>query len=240
MSSGDSTTVATTGAEPSTDVEEAAPRDERRELLLSRFQAELGDAVLDSHIRPGSTLWVRVSRDAWKTAAEIAKEKLDLRFFDFLSAIDWLPSPFGRDMDAQEDVVVHGTEAKAPVPMTTGYAGGDTRFQLLARVYDTRHAIGVIFKADLPDDDLRAESWSSVYHGADWHERETWEMFGIEFGNRSALTHIYLPTEFEGNPLRKDFPLLARRVKPWPGIVDVEPMPGSDDADDGEAEGDAE
>ena len=123
--------------------------------------------------------------------------------------------------------------------MTTGYAGGDTRFQLLARVYDTREAIGVIFKTDLPDDDLTAESWSSVYHGADWHERETWEMFGIGFTNRSALSHIYLPSEFEGHPLRKDFPLLARRAKPWPGIVDVEPMPGgADDADpaDGESE----
>jgi NADH-quinone oxidoreductase subunit C len=95
----------------------------------------------------------------------------------------------------------------------------------------------VIFKADLPDDDLRAESWAGVYHGADWHERETWEMFGIEFVNRSPVTHIYLPTEFEGHPLRKDFPLLARRVKPWPGIVDVEPMPGGDDEEEGDTEG---
>jgi NADH-quinone oxidoreductase subunit C len=124
--------------------------------------------------------------------------------------------------------------------MTTGYTGGDTRFQLLARLYDTRTARGVLFKADLPDDDLRAESWSSLYHGADWHERETWEMFGIEFVNRSALTHIYLPTEFEGHPLRKDFPLLARRVKPWPGIVDVEPMPGSGDDAEGDGEGESE
>ena len=49
--------------------------------------------------------------------------------------------------------------------------------------------------------------------------------------------HIYLPSHFEGNPLRKDYPLLARRVKPWPGIVDVELMPGGDEddtAEDGE------
>jgi NADH-quinone oxidoreductase subunit C len=38
-----------------------------------------------------------------------------------------------------------------------------------------------------------------------------------------------LPGAFEGNPMRKDFPLLARRVKPWPGLVDVEPLPGEDD-----------
>jgi NADH-quinone oxidoreductase subunit C len=241
LSSGDSTTVVPADADSSTDVEEVEPRDERRELLLSEFQTELGDALVDSHIRVGSTLWMRVTRDAWKTAAEVAKAK-EFRFFDFLSAIDWLPSPFGRDMDAQEDLAASGdaAEAKEPVAMASGYAGGDTRFQLLARVYDTRSAMGVIFKADLPDDDLRAETWSSVYLGADWHERETWEMFGIEFFNRSPLTHIYLPTEFEGHPLRKDFPLLARRVKPWPGIVDVEPMPGGDDEGDGEGEAGSE
>ena len=236
MSSGDSTAVVPADGER--DVEESEPRDEPREALLEQFRTALGDAVVGSHIRPGATLWVRVERDAWKAAAEVAKETLGFRFFDFLSAIDWMPSPFGRDMDSQEDVVVHGAEEKEPTPTTTGYGGGDTRFQLLARLYDTSRSRGVIFKADLPDEDLRAESWISLYHGADWHERETWEMFGIEFFNRPSLSHIYLPTEFEGHPLRKDYPLLARRVKPWPGIVDVEPMPGSDD--DGEGDGDAE
>jgi NADH-quinone oxidoreductase subunit C len=222
------------------EVEEAEPRDEARESLLEELRAALGDALVGSHIRPGAALWVRVDRDAWRSAAEIAKESLGFRFFDFLSAIDWMPSPFGRDMDSQEDLAVHGGEAKDPAPMTTGYAGGDTRFQLLARLYDTRRSRGVILKADLPDDDLRAESWTSLFHGADWHERETWEMFGIEFFNRPALTHIYLPTEFEGHPLRKDYPLLARRVKPWPGIVDVEPMPGTDDDGDGDGDGETE
>ncbi len=71
----------------------------------------------------------------------------------------------------------------------------------------------------------RADSWVSVYPGADWHERECWEMFGVVFDGHPNLRHLYLPSEFEGHPLRKDFPLLARSVKPWPGLVDVEPMP---------------
>jgi NADH-quinone oxidoreductase subunit C len=57
-------------------------------------------------------------------------------------------------------------------------------------------------------------------------------MFGITFDGHPHLRNIYLPSEFEGNPLRKDFPLLARHVKPWPGIVDVEPMPDGDDEDE--------
>ncbi|MBA2625721.1 MAG: NADH-quinone oxidoreductase subunit C, partial [Acidimicrobiia bacterium] len=52
------------------------------------------------------------------------------------------------------------------------------------------------------------------------------EMFGIGFAGHPYLANLYLPGAFEGHPLRKDFPLLAREVKPWPGLVDVEAMPG--------------
>jgi len=211
------------------DAVEAPEPDEAREALLARFRDELGEAVVGSHIRPGDALWVRVDRGAWRATAEFARRRLGMAFFDFLSAIDWLPSPFGRDMDSQEDLVVHGAEPKELPPMATGYAGGDTRFQVLARVYDPATAQGVLLKADVPDDQPSIETWTSVYVGADWHERETWEMYGIDFVGHPNLVHLYLPTEFEGFPLRKDFPLLARRVKPWPGIVDVEPMPGGDD-----------
>jgi NADH-quinone oxidoreductase subunit C len=69
-----------------------------------------------------------------------------------------------------------------------------------------------------------------VYFGADWHERETWEMYGFLFEGHPYLQHIYLPGEFEGFPLRKDFPLLSREVKPWPGIVDVEDLPAAEEA----------
>jgi NADH-quinone oxidoreductase subunit C len=56
-------------------------------------------------------------------------------------------------------------------------------------------------------------------------------MYGIGFEGHPDLRHIYLPGDFEGYPLRKDFPLLARMVKPWPGIVDVEPIPPEFDTD---------
>ena len=78
-------------------------------------------------------------------------------------------------------------------------------------------------------------TWTDEYPGADWHEREVWEMYGISFAGHPGLRNLYLPSDFEGHPLRKDFPLLARIVKPWPGIVDVEPMPEVDDAPEGES-----
>ena len=72
-----------------------------------------------------------------------------------------------------------------------------------------------------------------VYAGADWHERETWEMYGFWIDGHPHLVHLYLPGGFEGYPMRKDFPLLAREVKPWPGLTNVEPIAGSADEEEG-------
>ncbi len=56
-----------------------------------------------------------------------------------------------------------------------------------------------------------------VFAGAAWHERETHEMFGIDFTGHPHLAPLLLPGTFEGHPLRKDFVLAARVAKAWPG-----------------------
>ena len=208
----------------------AAPEvDEARQAVVDKLTAELGEAVVGSHIRPGDDVWVRVTRDAWRTAGLVARDNLGFRAFEYLSAIDWLPNPYGKNEDAPTD--------PRPEPNTeivTGYAGGDTRFQVFARALSFSRKLGVTLKVDLPDDDLSIPTWLPVYAGVNWHERELREMFGIDVVGHGHLAPLYLPGEFEGHPLRKDFPLLARIVKPWPGIVDVEPMPGSDEDEEGE------
>ncbi len=202
----------------------AANADTEAAALIARISGALGARFVDSHVDSGE-IWVRVNRDSWRDLALYLRDSEGFAFFNFLSAIDWMPSPFGRDMDSMVDNILNSTEPKQPPPAETGVAGGDTRFQLLARVNDIGSHRSIIAKADLPDGDLRAASWVPVFSGADWHEREAWEMFGIQFDEHPGLRHLYLPGEFEGNPLRKDYPLLARRVKPWPGIVDVELIP---------------
>ncbi|MGK2948594.1 MAG: NADH-quinone oxidoreductase subunit C [Acidimicrobiales bacterium] len=208
--------------------------DDRREALLAVLSEHLGEAVLDHHLRPGQGLWIRVANEAWATAAEVASAKAGLTFFDFLSAIDWLPSPYGRYEDSALDVPF-------PPPMPDrssalpGLAGGDTRMQVLASLAKPGTDERVLLKADVDDDDPRIATWIHTFAGAAWHERETHEMFGISFDGNADLRNLYLPGEFEGHPLRKEFPLLARVVKPWPGIVDVEPMPGEDADDDADA-----
>jgi NADH-quinone oxidoreductase subunit C len=198
--------------------------------VLEGATGRLGEALVASHTTP-EDLWLRVDRAAWVDTFRMLRDDLGARWFSWLSAIDWMPSPFGRSMDAEVDNRLSGASPREAEPIVTGYAGGDTRFQVVARVGNIAEHWGVTVKADLPDGDLSVASLIPVYSGANWHEREAWEMFGIGFVGHPDLRHIYLPSDFEGNPLRKDFPLVARMVKPWPGIVDVEPMPGDDEGD---------
>jgi NADH-quinone oxidoreductase subunit C len=204
--------------------------DARHATLLERLEQELGDGVVESASAFGLPV-VRVRREAWRRAAEVAKGRLDCDFLSFVAGLDWQPAP--REGDEA------GGDTSAPVqpPETTyGAAGSDGRFQVFGYVESTSRKWGVVIKVDVDEQALLLESWVPVYPGADWHERECWEMYGFVFDGHPALRHLYLPAEFEGHPLRKDFPLLSRVVKPWPGLVDVEPMPGEEPADDAEGE----
>jgi NADH-quinone oxidoreductase subunit C len=222
---------------------EAGPRplDESEQELLARLERELGDGIVESAEAFGA-LVVRVKPDAWGKAAEVTKRALECDFLSFIAGIDWQPAPReGEEAGGDTSSPVQPTE------MTFGAAGSAGRMQVFAHVQSTTRKWGVTLKTDVDERDPHAESWVPHYPGADWHERETWEMYGVTFDGHPSLRHLYLPSEFEGHPLRKDYPLLARVVKPWPGLVDVEPMPGEEAKEEAkeeqpateEAEGDA-
>ncbi|MBA2558484.1 MAG: NADH-quinone oxidoreductase subunit C [Propionibacteriales bacterium] len=105
----------------------------------------------------------------------------------------------------------------------------DEGFTIVAHV--VRHRVGavdtVLLRTTLARTDPTLQCVCAVYAGAGWHERETYEMFGIDFAGHGALDPLLLPDGFEGNPLRKDFVLAARVAKPWPGAKD----PGESDGE---------
>ena len=225
--------AAETQATPEADVPQPREPDPIRDPIVERLRGALGDDVLGSEVAKGD-MTVRVANSAWRRAAEWCKGH-GFTYFCFLSGIDWLPST---DAATRYENIYAGAptdEEAVAAEMTTGVAGGDTRFQALLRLYDVDRKVGITLKADLDADHPTIESIVSVFRGAEWHERETWEMFGFDFAGHPGLRHLYLPTEFEGFPLRKDFPLLARAVKPWPGLVDKEPVPGEDDEEEAAA-----
>jgi NADH-quinone oxidoreductase subunit C len=203
--------------------EVAVETDPVREAILEQLASQFKDAIVGSHIAKGD-LWVRVANESWHDVVAFAKTALNFRFFDFLAGMDWLT---GTDLSAEK---AWGPDAEKTTPVVdgTGYAGGDTRFQVMLRLKNVETNVGVTFKVDLADDAPSVATITDLFAGADWHEREAWEMYGFEFNGHSGLRHLYLPGAFEGFPLRKDFPLLAREIKPWPGLVDKEPMPGED------------
>jgi NADH-quinone oxidoreductase subunit C len=107
---------------------------------------------------------------------------------------------------------------------TAGVDFGEERgFQVITHLFSTRNNHHVRLKVAVPDrESPSCQTLSGVYAGANWGERETWELFGIVFEGHPHLVKLLLPEPFEGHPLRKDFELMTRVVKPWPGEAEGE------------------
>ncbi|HMD11320.1 MAG TPA: NADH-quinone oxidoreductase subunit C, partial [Marmoricola sp.] len=124
---------------------------------------------------------------SWVQELTAARDDQGFTYFDFLTAVDQLDAA----EDPGFDVVVHLWSM-------------DRREHLLLR---TR----------VPADAPTLATATGVFAGASWHERETFEMFGVDFAGHPHLVPLLLPDGFEGHPLRKSFVLAARAAKAWPG-----------------------
>lgn len=178
---------------------------------LQEFADRVADALGGEADIQFDTIKIRIPADSWVSAHTTARDDLDLVFFSWLSAIEW----------ANE--VAAGDALREEV---------DERIELMSALSDLTEGKLVVLSTDLPAEAPQIASLVDVYAGANWHEREAHEMFGIHFEGHPNLIHLYLPDSFIGNPLRKSYPLLSREVKPWPGTVDVEAMPGKADDDE--------
>lgn len=80
-----------------------------------------------------------------------------------------------------------------------------SRIELVYRLFSYESRTAVVLRALLPRDAPRAESVADLYRTAEWHERETAEMFGVDFVGHPDPRRLLLPDDLEGKPLRKDF-----------------------------------
>lgn len=136
-------------------------------------------------------------------AALAAARELGFTFFDWLSGVDQTDAA----EEAGFDVVVH-------------------LWSLPAREH-------LLLRTRVPVGDPSLATVTDLFAGASWHERETYEMFGLTFDGHPHLVPLLLPDGFEGHPLRKDFVLAARAAKAWPGAKE----PGESDRDLGASPG---
>ncbi|MFF8934951.1 NADH-quinone oxidoreductase subunit C [Streptomyces paradoxus] len=155
-----------------------------------------------------------------------------------MTAVGWLPATaeelFGPDATAEESYEVLTVDVPPAAWITALETARDrlgctyfdwlsavdepgTGFRVTAHVAALSPLRRLLLRTTVPHEAPALPSAVGVYAGAAWHERETYEMFGITFEGHPALDHLLLPENFEGHPLRKDFVLAARVAKAWPG-----------------------
>ena len=85
--------------------------------------------------------------------------------------------------------------------------GDDPRYEVDYLLYSFAHKSRLRLKVGLPEDDMVVDSVTGIWRGADWHEREAFDMFGIRFRGHPNLKRILMWDGYPHHPLRKDFPL---------------------------------
>ncbi len=153
-----------------------------------------------------------------------------------------LRAQFGEDVRSSDDVFGHAVVTVGPerfeematflrdepdldfdyFDFLTGvdYRPKGRGFEVVTHLYSTRLNHHVRLKLECDAEDPHCPTLSGIWPGANWHERETWELFGVMFDGHPHLVKLVLPEQFEGYPLRKDFALMTREAKPWPGGVE--------------------
>jgi NADH-quinone oxidoreductase subunit C len=155
-----------------------------------------------------------VPAEQWIAALTAARDELGATFFDWLTGVDELENGY--------TIAAFVCAPADFAPTDTALAGSGPGFA---------RGQGLLLKTLVPRDHAELPSATTVYRGAAWHERETFEMFGVEFSGHPDLKPLLLPDGFEGHPLRKEFILASRVAKAWPGAKE----PGESDRDRGRA-----
>lgn len=91
------------------------------------------------------------------------------------------------------------------------YLPREPRYELVCHLYSTKHNYRLRLKCPVPAGDLSVATLTGVWAGANWFEREAWDMFGIKFEGHPDLRRVLMYDGFEGHPLRKDYPLKKRQ-----------------------------
>jgi NADH-quinone oxidoreductase subunit C len=111
--------------------------------------------------------------------ALLEDRELEVRYLADLTCVDWLG---------------HSEEDKG-------------RFEVVYNLYSIPHSFRFFLKVRLPSENPTIASVTELWPGANWMEREVFDMFGVTFEGHPNLTKILTPDELEGHPLRRDFPL---------------------------------
>lgn len=97
----------------------------------------------------------------------------------------------------------------------------EPRFEVVYHLYSMKHRHLIRLKAQVSEEDPKIHSVMSLWTGANWNERECYDMYGIVFEGHPDLRRILMPEDWEGHPLRKDYPLKSDIKPEWKGFQEV-------------------
>jgi NADH-quinone oxidoreductase subunit C len=97
------------------------------------------------------------------------------------------------------------------------YLGTSPRFMVVYNLYNITLKDRLRIKVPVEESDAKVDTVSVVWGTANWHERECWDLMGISFNNHPDLRRILMPADWEGHPLRKDYPLQGPDREPYQG-----------------------
>ena len=117
---------------------------------------------------------------------------------------------------------------KLPVSVTcVDYIDEKPRFELVYTLYSITKKHRIRLKVRVPEEEPEVPTTRDVWRGMDWWERYCWDMYGIRFSGRGPMRRLWMYEEFEGHPLRKDYPLRGRQpLIPEADIRDIYRGPG--------------
>ncbi len=89
----------------------------------------------------------------------------------------------------------------------------EPRFNIVYQLHSLSHNLYLCLRVPIPGKNPGLPTVEGLFPNANWHEREVWDMFGIKFEGHSDLRRILMPYDWEGHPLRKDYPLGYEEVQ---------------------------
>lgn len=160
------------------------------QLVLDALKSKFGGAILHTESQFGDEIAV-VSRDALVDVATFLRDDAKMAFDQamFVTCID------------RSELAADG----APLPQSAD-ASIDPRFEVCYQLRSLPHRHRVRLVVRLAEGDPRVPSLAAIWPALNWQERETYDMYGIQFQSHPDLRRIYLYEEFVGFPLRRDYP----------------------------------
>ena len=181
--------------------------------LIESVKNQFPDAVSGSHtFRDDATLVLR--SESLLEVARFLKEDpaFGMNFLVDVTAVDYLT--FGKG-PTPAFFSSSGVEVKpsSQIPDADPWPGppAGSRFALVYHFYSMAHKHRLRLVVPVEETDAAVDSLTSLWPGANWLEREVWDMFGIDFRGHPDLRRILMYDEFEGHPLRKDYPVNKRQ-----------------------------